>query len=293
GHFVDVDAAVMSDVVEHSVLKTLAREDAVYDVGNPNDALYLVKEGHLKMTRPQGAQIAVLAYLNAGDFFGTPDEGPLRTAKVTALGRVEVIRIPQAVTQKLLSSKVIKERLKKVQIARANAMLKVAAAGRTVMDLAGALLGDGQVEAASLLIIDLEKCVRCGNCSASCHDRHGASRIARRGKKLRRREKGFREGHHQHILVPSSCYHCANPECMIGCPTGAIHREKDGEVNIYDFCIGCSNCARRCPYDNITMAERSDAGDIDAAGKKKSKQIATKCDLCKGYKDAACVSNCP
>src|SRR5262249_57146869 len=68
---------------------------------------------------------------------------------------------------------------------------------------------------------------------------------------------------------------------------------KDGEVNIYDFCSGCSNCARRCPYDNITMAERSDAGDIDAAGKKKSKQIATKCDLCKGFGDAACVSNCP
>jgi CRP-like cAMP-binding protein len=294
GHFVELDPKVMEEVVEHSTIRTLAREDEVYDVGTPNDALYLVKEGHLKMTRPQGNQIAVLAYLNAGDFFGTPDEGPLRTAKVTALGRVEVIRIPHpAITHKILESKVIKERLKKVQLARANAMLKVAAAGRTVMDLAGALLGDGQVEAASLLIIDLEKCVRCGNCSASCHDRHGASRIARRGKKLRRREGGFREGHHQHILVPSSCYHCANPECMIGCPTGAIHREKDGEVNIYDFCIGCSNCARRCPYDNITMAERADAGDIDAAGKKKSKQLATKCDLCKGYKDAACVSNCP
>jgi ferredoxin len=80
---------------------------------------------------------------------------------------------------------------------------------------------------------------------------------------------------------------------MVGCPTGAIHREKDGEVNIYDFCIGCTNCARRCPYDNITMADRHDAGSTDAAGKKKSKSIATKCDLCAGYSDAACVSNCP
>src|SRR6185369_15698421 len=124
-------------------------------------------------------------------------------------------------------------------------------------------------------------------------DRHGASRLARRGKKIRRRVGGFQAGQHQHVLVPSSCYHCANPECMVGCPTGAIHREKDGEVNIYDFCIGCTNCARRCPYDNITMAERTDAGDLDAAGKKKSKQIASKCDLCAGYADAACVTNCP
>jgi Fe-S-cluster-containing dehydrogenase component len=143
------------------------------------------------------------------------------------------------------------------------------------------------------LIIDLETCVRCGNCSLSCHERHGASRLARRGKKIKRRAHGFEEGRHQHVLIPSSCYHCANPECMIGCPTGAIHREKDGEVNIYDFCIGCTNCARRCPYDNITMAARTDAGSLDAAGKKKSKQIATKCDLCAGYRDAACVSNCP
>jgi len=172
-------------------------------------------------------------------------------------------------------------------------MLKVLGGGQTVALSAQQLMLDGQVEAASLLIIDLEKCVRCGNCSLSCHDRHGASRLARRGKKIRRRMHGFEEGRHQHVLIPSSCYHCANPECMIGCPTGAIHREKDGEVNIYDFCIGCTNCARRCPYDNITMAERTDAGNLDATGKKKSKQIATKCDLCAGFKDAACVSNCP
>src|SRR5438477_9390987 len=41
------------------------------------------------------------------------------------------------------------------------------------------------------------------------------------------------------------------------------------------------------------MADRTDSGVLDAAGKKKSKQIATKCDLCAGYADAACVSNCP
>ena len=41
------------------------------------------------------------------------------------------------------------------------------------------------------------------------------------------------------------------------------------------------------------MAERTDAGTQDAAGKKKSKQIATKCDLCAGYPYYACVHACP
>jgi len=294
GHFVGLEPRVLDETIAKSTLRILGRDDAVYDMGAPNDALYLVKDGHLKMHRPgAGAQLNVLGYFNAGDFFGVPEEGAQRLATVTALGKCEVIKIPQEMTQKLLASPVIRERLKKVTFARKDALMKVLGAGQTVALAAQQMMLDGQVEAASLLIIDLEVCVRCGNCSASCHDRHGASRLARRGKKIKRRAHGFQEGKHQHVLVPSSCYHCSNPECMVGCPTGAIHREKDGEVNIYDFCIGCTNCARRCPYDNITMADRADAGVTDAAGKKKSKQIATKCDLCAGYEDAACVSNCP
>jgi CRP-like cAMP-binding protein len=295
GHFVDLPPSVVDEVVERSSLRTLGRDDHVYAAGDANDALYLVKDGHLKMHRPgaAGGHLNVLGYFNAGDFFGVPDEGKERQATVTALGKVEIIRIPADVVHKLNASSVIRERLRKVVFARKEALLRVLGAGHTVAFAAQQMMLDGQVEAASLLIIDLERCVRCGNCSASCHDRHGASRLARRGKKIRRRAGGFEEGRHQHVLIPSSCYHCANPECMVGCPTGAIHREKDGEVNIYDFCIGCTNCARRCPYDNITMADRPDAGAVDAAGKKKSPTIATKCSLCKGYDDAACVTNCP
>src|SRR5262249_21409544 len=261
GHFVGVPPLVIDQVIEKSSLRILQRDDAVYEMGQPNDALYLVIAGHLKMARQSAeGRVSVLGYFNAGDFLGVPDDGPVRQATVTALGKTEIIRIPGELVSKLLQSEVIKERLKKVTFKRKDAMLKVLGGGQTVALSAQQLMLDGQVEAASLLIIDLEKCVRCGNCSLSCHDRHGASRLARRGKKIRRRMHGFEEGRHQHVLIPSSCYHCANPECMIGCPTGAIHREKDGEVNIYDFCIGCTNCARRCPYDNITMAARVDAG---------------------------------
>jgi ferredoxin len=76
---------------------------------------------------------------------------------------------------------------------------------------------------------------------------------------------------------------------MIGCPTGAIHRKPTGEVAIHDFCIGCSNCAIRCPWDNITMVPTPGRFVGDLATPK----IASKCDLCFGYDGANCVHNCP
>ncbi len=72
------------------------------------------------------------------------------------------------------------------------------------------MLHAGVQEGLSLLTIDLDKCVRCGNCVRACSARHGHARVTRRGKKLVRRaqEKGR---DHQTILVPGSCRHCVNP----------------------------------------------------------------------------------
>ncbi|MEO8496877.1 MAG: 4Fe-4S dicluster domain-containing protein, partial [Planctomycetota bacterium] len=55
------------------------------------------------------------------------------------------------------------------------------------------------------------------------------------------------------FLVPSACRQCLNPSCMIGCPVGAIQRGANGQIEIRDWCIGCSLCARQCPYDSIQM----------------------------------------
>jgi Fe-S-cluster-containing hydrogenase component 2 len=40
---------------------------------------------------------------------------------------------------------------------------------------------------------------------------------------------------------------------MIGCPVGSIQRGANGQIEIRDWCIGCSLCARQCPYDSIQM----------------------------------------
>ena len=55
--------------------------------------------------------------------------------------------------------------------------------------------------------------------------------------------------------------HCKDPECLTGCPTGAIFRDPKGFVDIDPaICIGCFDCATQCPYDAISMVPRASDG---------------------------------
>ena len=140
-------------------------------------------------------------------------------------------------------------------------------------------------QARSALIINMDLCTRCGNCVQACSDLHdGYSRLIRRGKKLTHRDE---QEELENLFFPNSCVQCRTPDCMTGCPVGSIARDKDGEVYIKDFCVGCGACAKGCEFGNISMVV---IGDKKAA---KPKRKASKCDICKGYSDANCVYNCP
>ena len=85
-------------------------------------------------------------------------------------------------------------------------------------------------------------------------------------------------------MVANSCMHCVDPVCLIGCPTGAIHRTLNGgTVIINDLtCIGCGTCANACPYENIRLVpirEKSGQQVIDPVSHQPIMK-ATKCDLC-------------
>jgi Fe-S-cluster-containing dehydrogenase component/CRP-like cAMP-binding protein len=114
----------------------------------------------------------------------------------------------------------------------------------------------GIVDGANLLVMDMDLCVRCGNCSLACHKVHGKSRLLRRGIHV---ERPVRLGGAptQHVLAPQVCLHCKDPECLTGCPTGAIGRFADGQIDIDPkTCIGCGDCAVQCPYAAISMVSR-------------------------------------
>jgi Fe-S-cluster-containing dehydrogenase component/CRP-like cAMP-binding protein len=182
-------------------------------------------------------------------------------------------------------------------------------------------IATGVVDGTNLLVMDMDKCVRCGNCSMACHKVHGQSRLLRRGIHIAR-PKNFGGVSSEHVLVPSVCMHCQDPECLTGCPTGAIGRFGEGQIDIDPkTCIGCGDCATQCPYNAITMIPRKPAAPPALTFQQKLRGwltlsppappqpvtatdnlLATKCNLCAGTplnpagakRDAfSCQENCP
>jgi Fe-S-cluster-containing dehydrogenase component/CRP-like cAMP-binding protein len=182
-------------------------------------------------------------------------------------------------------------------------------------------IATGVVDGTNLLVMDMDKCVRCGNCSMACHQVHGQSRLLRRGIHISR-PKNYGGVSGEKVLVPSVCMHCQDPECLTGCPTGAIGRFANGQIDIDPkTCIGCGDCATQCPYNAITMipskAEVTEppsfAGTLKGwlslaparepePVKATENLLATKCNLCAGTKlnppgakreAFSCQENCP
>ncbi len=272
----------LAKLIQGATMRKFARNDLVCRTGDAADTVMIVKDGVLKAVRPNSSgALSILAYFNTHDLVGAGDVGR-RGYDLVALGQVEIIYLSRQFFDNL-------EKVAPDIHARFGKSVMgddMAAGGNTVMGFAAEMLKEG-VEAESLLIINLDRCVRCGNCVRACHSRHDYTRLARRGPIFRRR-KSIESKKHEHILIPGSCRHCRDPECMIGCPTGAIQRYPDGDVGINDNCIGCDNCARKCPYGNISMMPLPEKDQKDGVTKK-----AIKCNLCRGHKYSNCVHECP
>lgn len=183
-----------------------------------------------------------------------------------------------------------------------------------------ALIESGLVDGTNLLVMDMDMCVRCGNCSMACHQMHGRSRLLRRGVHVTRPVSLQPKSDFQSLLSPSVCMHCQDPECLTGCPTGAIGRFPGGQVDIDPKnCIGCGDCATQCPYNAITMVPRKSTKlEVGVQGWKgwfelkpdplppgvetTEDLLAVKCNLCQGTtlnppgakrRAYSCEENCP
>jgi Fe-S-cluster-containing hydrogenase component 2 len=148
------------------------------------------------------------------------------------------------------------------------------------------------MNARSLLVLDLEKCTRCDECTKACADAHsGVTRLIREGLRFDK------------WLVASSCRARLDPYCMVGCPVDSIHRGRSGEMVIEDWCIGCGVCAKQCPYDAIQMHEIGEFGEGAERAKSlmaSSQEVvsvterAAVCDQCSSLSTGpACVYSCP
>lgn len=260
--------------------------------GDAAGSLYLVRSGFLKLQQGFAEGEIVVTYLSKGMTFGEVEllvEGlDSWQATATSVEYAELVQIPRETFEYLvrlypdveeLLWRTAADRIKEAGFSRRHAdhsqFLEVA-------------LGSGLVQGNSILAIDLDTCTRCDDCVRACADTHdGRPRFVREGEK------------YQNVLLARSCYHCRDPVCLIGCPTGAIHRAGVGDVVAIDerICIGCSTCANNCPYDAIVMHDTGEVwpDDMLPAGLRGlDKKVASKCDLCfdTGH-GPACVSNCP
>ncbi len=291
------DLDVLLDAVSH---RRVERGQAVYRQGDPATELFLIADGMVQIQVEDGDRLHVRAYLSRGDFCGDAEviAGGSRASSAVAGGPSLLLAVPAPVFRDLAARHpALLPSLRRVaedQAVAQRAVVAPAAAHATQHVFRD--LFRLQV-ARSLLVIDLESCVRCGHCAWACSEMHGTARLVRRGDKVVARVDGHGEsGAPQHLMLPNSCQHCENPACMVGCPTGAIGRDPGAEVFIREeLCTGCGACAKACPWDNIQMAVRPITALQPAvpAGGGAYTDVAVKCDLCRGYEGPACVQACP
>jgi CRP-like cAMP-binding protein len=262
------------ELIRYSRGEVLCRE------GDPAEHFFLVRIGFVKMVESHPGGDLVLAYQGKGGFFG--EIGLLRRGTyaftVTALDNVEVVRIAAEDFRAMVESfpEIGLNLGNKAGEREKHSERHSAAVAAISLD---SFLQQGLMESNSLLVIDLEKCTRCDNCVKACSDAHdGVTRLVREGLRFDK------------FLIPTSCRHCRDPLCMIGCPVGSIRRRNSLETVIEDWCVGCGLCARNCPYGNISMHEETVGGPLKAAV---TQRKATACDLCADLPEPSCVYACP
>lgn len=301
----------------------------------PIDKVFLIKSGWVRRVSgvpldPSSTGVAIgigeaigADFLGAGNCLGL--EGARQSAKwkysASLMARSEVIEIPVA---PLAADPELRNQIVAAFAAFSTADDKPPAIEMVndVRALASAEeeIATGIVDGSNLLLMDMDLCVRCGNCSLACHKVHGQTRLVRRGISITR-PVSIATSRTQHVLSPQVCMHCKDPECLTGCPTGSIFRDPRGYVDIDPAtCIGCFDCATQCPYDAITMVPRNvnSTTNFDLFGtlrktfslslpapppvKEADDVVAIKCNLCEhtplnpqGARRQAysCEENCP
>jgi Fe-S-cluster-containing dehydrogenase component/CRP-like cAMP-binding protein len=284
-------------VREIDAAERIRREPLVAAEGDYANGLYLIRSGFARLSEKYNNGERTVSYLGRGQTFGFEEvagnwahgaQEPLRRS-LRAVGYVDVLFIPTPVMEHLVLPTLPKTELPE-PARRAPAKTWSAAgtpAGRMGPAMMEFIVEHRFMNGTATMLIDMNRCTRCDDCVRACASTHNNNpRFIRHGPI----EGGW--------MVANACMHCLDPVCMIGCPTGAIHRSASlGSVVINDAtCIGCSTCANSCPYDNIQMvfARRSDGTLYHDEATRQPIQKAAKCDLCATQSTGpACVRACP
>ena len=282
------------------------QETVIASEGDYPNGVVLIRSGFARLSEKFGHGQRTLNYLGAGREYGFAeiahnwlhkDQPVTLQHTLSVIGYTHILVIPTRVMEdvvlKTLPAHLLPPR---VEASRETAETPAPTAVTTPSAAdAGSRIGPDVMEfltehryfnGTATMLIDLDRCTRCDDCVRACAATHDNNpRFLRAGPTNGR------------IMVANACMHCADPVCMIGCPTGAIHRESfAGQVTINQTtCIGCTACANQCPYSAIRMVEvRDDEGAFIVDDAMRPILKATKCDLCvEQHGGPACERACP
>jgi CRP-like cAMP-binding protein/Fe-S-cluster-containing dehydrogenase component len=286
------DEAFLEALSQKVELVSFEPNEIIVRESEPVEAIYLVRSGFVKLSQKMGEGELIVSYLSKGKTLGEAEllvEGmPGWNCSATSVEFTDLVKISRedflALTKKYST---IGKQLWESAVAR---LKQIGGSKKSIgrSQFIQSALEKGLVQGNSILVIDLNVCTRCDDCVRGCADTHGGRpRFVREGDK------------YENLLITKSCYHCRDPICLVGCPTGAIRRASVGDVVeiVDDLCIGCQACANNCPYDAIVMHETGGVWAEDMIPellRGKPRLLASKCDLCyKSKHGPACVNNCP
>jgi Fe-S-cluster-containing dehydrogenase component len=184
-------------------------------------------------------------------------------------------------------------------------LLVLASAGATFEQITGAEPAPEAYRMADHwwgMIVDIDKCIGCGNCVRACssenHVPRGYFRTWVERYQVGEDQQpmvdspngaidGFPPSTHTGVksfFVPKLCNQCEHSPCVQVCPVGATFVSPDGVVLVDgNYCLGCRYCVQACPYGCRYL--HPDTRTVD------------KCTLCyhritRGL-TTACCENCP
>ncbi len=327
----DIPADVLRRLDDSARFAVYEKDHVLFSEGDPINRVVYVRNGWIQRVsgvefNPKAADLLIetdksvgLDFLGAGTCLGLEAiEGPAKWRfTATVRGRAEVLEV--AVSRLREDGELSATVVPFLRNSAGNETPVPAHPSDTrIVSATTKEIETGVVDGVNLLVMDMAKCVRCGNCSFACHQVHGNSRLSRRG---------------IHIERPDQAQQCHAPEPSRAVGVHALsgrrvsHGLSDrgdstipGRRDRYQSlltCIGCGDCATQCPYDAISMIARD--GSNGTSGGLLAKLslgeaplpspvtqtedlVAVKCNLCKGTglnppgaSTAAysCEENCP
>jgi len=275
------------------------KEPAIVTEGDYPNGIVLLRAGFARVSQKTGGGERTLNYIGAGQIFGlneiaqnwrTKDSPVNFQFSLRAIGYTHLLIVPTRVMEEIVLPSLPKNELPPpVEAAKEetdSTPPESAAREKVGAEVLEFLTENRFFNGTATMVIDLDRCTRCDDCVRACASTHDNNpRFLRHGPSAGR------------LMIANACMHCADPVCMIGCPTGAIHRESfAGQVVINPAtCIGCKSCFNNCPYDAIRMVEvRDKTGEFMVDQEMKPIAKATKCDLCvENHGGPACERACP